>query len=50
VNHHQRIRPTDHEHLEDLGKSEQLGTDLIDLLLGARNLNPIGLHVGFSGR
>jgi hypothetical protein len=49
-NHHQKIRPTGHEHLEDLGKGEQLATDLIDLLAGARDVNLMGLHVGVSDR
>jgi hypothetical protein len=48
ANHHQKIRPTGHEHLQNLGEGEQLATNLMDVLAGARDLNPMGLHVGSS--
>ena len=50
VNHHQKIRPTGRKHLKDLREGEQLATDLRDLLAGARDVNLMGLHVGFSDR
>jgi hypothetical protein len=50
ANHHQKIRPTGHEHLKDLGEGEQLATNLMDVLVGAQDLNPMGLHVGSSDR
>jgi hypothetical protein len=50
MNHHEKIGPTGHEHLNNIGESEQLGTDLMDLVAGARDANLMGLHIGFSGR
>jgi hypothetical protein len=50
MNHHQKIRPTGHEHLNDLGEGEQLATDLMDLLAGAQDLNLMGLHAASLDR
>jgi hypothetical protein len=50
MNHHEKIGPTGHEHLNNLGESEQLGTDLMDLLAVTRDVDLMGLHIGFSGR
>ena len=48
VNHHQDVRSTGHEHVEDLREGEQLAADLMDLLAGAGDVNLMSLHGGLS--
>jgi hypothetical protein len=48
ANHHQNVGPSGHEHVEDLGEGEQLVADVMDVLAGTQDVNPMGLHVVFS--
>ena len=50
ANHDENVWPAGHEHIKDLRKGEQLAADLVDALAGARDLNPMGLHLVFSVR
>jgi hypothetical protein len=44
----QGVRPSCREYLKDLREGEQLAPDLMDPLLGTRDLNLMGLHIVFS--
>jgi hypothetical protein len=44
----QGVRPTCREYVKDLREGEQLAPDLMNPLLGIRDLNLVGLHSVFS--
>ena len=44
ADHDENVRSTDREDIQDLGEREQLLADLIDPLVGARNVHLMGLH------
>jgi hypothetical protein len=48
VNHDQNVRPTGHQHVQDLREAEQLVADVMDALAGTRDVNLMGLHAAFS--
>jgi hypothetical protein len=48
IDDHQRVRPTHREHVKDLREGEQLAPDLMNPLLGTRDLNLMSLHSVFS--
>jgi hypothetical protein len=44
----QRVRPSCREYVKDLREGEQLAPNLMNPLLGTRDLNLVGLHSVFS--
>jgi hypothetical protein len=48
IDHHQGVQPTCREHVKDLREGEQFAPDLMNPLLGTRDLNLVGLHSVFS--
>lgn len=47
---HQGVRPTCREYVKNFREGEQLAPDLMNPLLGTRDLNLVGLHSVFSGQ